>query len=83
MKMEVFNEYQKDPYKEKNSKDGQNKIIVSIDYLYARILLMLMIKIDRPTYDEPIPPLQKFLAVRKNGLESLFEMYLEDDLSKM
>lgn len=51
MKMEVFNEYQKDPYKEKNSKDGQNKIIVSIDYLYARILLMLMIKIDRPTYD--------------------------------
>lgn len=51
MKMEVFNEYQKGPYKEKNSKDGQNKIIVSIDYLYARILLMLMIKIDRPTYD--------------------------------
>lgn len=48
---------------------------ISVDHLYARFLLMLLIKVEKPYYGVPIAPLESFLTTRQGNIEQLRIMY--------
>lgn len=54
---------------------GYSKMTISVDHLYARFLLMLLIKVEKPYYGVPIAPLESFLTIRQGNIEQLRMMY--------
>lgn len=56
LKIANFNEYKRELLNDV-AVSGHSKLTFSIDHIYVRSLLMLLIKVGRPSYGDPLTPL--------------------------